>query len=188
VGWFTSLYPVRLEVAGGVELGAALKGVKEQLRQVPQRGIGYGLLRYLGGDPELTAALAGQPGAEVSFNYLGQVDQVLAETGAFGAAPEGSGPARSPLGVRRHLLEVNGIVAGGQLQVSWTYSQAVHHPETVAGLATGYLAALRALIAHCQSPQARGFTPSDFPAARLKQQDLDRLMNRIGQSGAKRGK
>src|SRR6516165_6575571 len=56
VGWFTSLYPVRLDVGGvdveealggGAALGRALKRIKEQLRAVPGNGLGYGLLRYL---------------------------------------------------------------------------------------------------------------------------------------------
>jgi hypothetical protein len=34
---------------------------------------------------------------------------------------------------------------------------------------------LQALIAHCQSPEAGGFTPSDFPLARLEAQTLNKL-------------
>src|SRR5262249_50747976 len=60
VGWFTSLYPVLLD-AGVTNPGRLLRSVKEQLRAVPQRGLGYGLLRYLGGDPDLSRALAELP-------------------------------------------------------------------------------------------------------------------------------
>ena len=74
VGWFTSIFPVRLELDGGCGPGEALKSVKEQLRGIPQRGVGYGLLRYLSGDPEMTAAARGVPGPEMSFNYLGQFE------------------------------------------------------------------------------------------------------------------
>src|SRR6185295_4340563 len=70
VGWFTTIYPVRLKRAPG-GLGEALMGIKEQLRRVPQRGIGYGMLRYLAGETL-------ESEAEVGFNYLGQFDQVLA--------------------------------------------------------------------------------------------------------------
>ena len=54
VGWFTTLYPVLLEVPASAGPGQALQAVKGQLRRVPQRGLGYGLLCYLTGD-ELVA-------------------------------------------------------------------------------------------------------------------------------------
>ena len=84
VGWFTTMYPVRLEIKAGSSSGAALKGIKEQLRGIPQRGIGYGLLRYMRGTEEEQKTLQGASAAQVSFNYLGQVDQVLTERGAWG--------------------------------------------------------------------------------------------------------
>src|SRR6185312_2598708 len=70
VGWFTTLYPVVVDLRQVYERGAALKAVKEQVRRIPQRGIGYGVLRYLG--EEVGAKLKEQEEAELSFNYLGQ--------------------------------------------------------------------------------------------------------------------
>ena len=79
VGWFTSLYPVRLDVsgleledalAGGAALGGVLKRIKEQLRALPQRGLGYGLLRYL--NAATAGELAGFAPPQLSFNYLGR--------------------------------------------------------------------------------------------------------------------
>ena len=69
-GWFTSIHPVRLD-AGNATGGAAIKAVKEQLRAVPDGGIGYGLLRYGGG--EAAAELAAAPPAQIAFNYLGRI-------------------------------------------------------------------------------------------------------------------
>ncbi|PES28329.1 hypothetical protein CN497_25175, partial [Priestia megaterium] len=46
VGWFTSLFPVRLTPAD--TLGESIKQIKEQLRSIPNKGIGFGALRYLG--------------------------------------------------------------------------------------------------------------------------------------------
>jgi non-ribosomal peptide synthase protein (TIGR01720 family) len=174
VGWFTTLFPVRLalETQGP---GEGLKAVKEQLRTIPHGGIGYGVLRYLHPDPAVRAALHGLPQAEVSFNYLGQWDAMLSDGSLLRPAQEGSGPPHSPLGRRPHLLEVNGWVAGGRLQLQWTYSQQVHRRVTVERLAQGFLEALQALIAHCQSPEAGGFTASDFPLARLRAQTLNKL-------------
>ncbi len=83
VGWFTSLYPVRLDVSradladafdGGISAGSALKAVKEQLLAVPDKGIGYGLLRYL--NDETAPALASLPTPQIGFNYLGRAGSV----------------------------------------------------------------------------------------------------------------
>jgi non-ribosomal peptide synthase protein (TIGR01720 family) len=184
VGWFTTLFPVRLEL-GAESPGEALKSVKEQLRGIPQRGIGYGVLRYGHPKAEVRAALQALPQAELSFNYLGQLDQALSGSLFFRPAQESSGPPHSPRGQRPHLLEVNGFVVGGRLQLAWTYSQQVHRRATVERLAQGFLEALGALIAHCQSPEAGGFTPSDFPGATLNQENLNKFITRIKQ--ARRG-
>jgi non-ribosomal peptide synthase protein (TIGR01720 family) len=174
VGWFTTLFPVRLEL-GAESPGEALKAVKEQLRGIPQEGIGYGVLRYGHPEAEVRAALQALPQAEVSFNYLGQLDQALSGSLLFRLARESSGPPYSPRGRRPYLLEVNGFVVGGQLHLEWTYSPHIHRRATVEGLAQGFLEAVEALIAHCQSPEAGGYTPSDFPLARLGEQTLDKL-------------
>ena len=172
VGWFTAAYPVRLEqpsVAAGP--GEALKAMKEQLRGVPSRGLGYGLLRYLQEDPELWA----QPRAEVSFNYLGQLDQMHASSSLLTPAGEPVGPIHSPRGARSHLLEILGWISGGELRFAWTYSERRHRRETVEALARRYADALRAIIAHCKEPEVGGRTPADFPLAGLAQAEIDRL-------------
>jgi amino acid adenylation domain-containing protein/non-ribosomal peptide synthase protein (TIGR01720 family) len=144
VGWFTSVYPVLLEVEGDAE--AALMGVKEQLRGVPARGVGYGVLRYLSADEGVSEALEGMPEAEVSFNYLGQLDQVLDEGGEFSAAAESVGAAQGLDNGRSHLLAVNALVAGGRLRASFGYSRTAHRRETIEALAEGFCAALRELF------------------------------------------
>jgi non-ribosomal peptide synthase protein (TIGR01720 family) len=182
VGWFTSIYPVLLEVGGhggggvrGEQVGEELKRVKEQLREIPEQGIGYGLLRYMSGNQQVRAELERMPQAEVSFNYLGQVDRVLDDESRFCAAPESSGQPRSPRDCRQHLLEINSVVAAGRLQLSWTYSQHVHRRESIEEVAAQYIKALQRIIRHCQSEEAGGYTPSDFPLARLDEDKLDKL-------------
>jgi non-ribosomal peptide synthase protein (TIGR01720 family) len=162
-----------------------LRRVKEQLRSIPKRGLGYGLLRYLadgdGGLERLRESI--QPDA--SFNYLGQLDQALDEDPNFRLAKESIGPAHSPRAARSHLLEIEASIIGGQLQIVWSYSENLHRRQTIEGLAQDYIGALRSLIAHCRSSEAGGFTPSDFPEAKLSQADLDKLIAGLG--GANRG-
>ena len=95
VGWFTTIFPVNLDLRGTVGPGEVLKSVKEQLRRIPQRGIGYGLLRYLRGDENLAAQLRSAPQPEIAFNYLGQFDHTGAAS-AFVTVEGSTGPLHSP--------------------------------------------------------------------------------------------
>ncbi|HEV2855901.1 MAG TPA: amino acid adenylation domain-containing protein, partial [Thermoanaerobaculia bacterium] len=176
VGWFTTVYPVKLRVEPGSGPGAAIKSVKEQLRRVPGQGLGYGVLRY--GSGPWAETLRAEPGCAVSFNYLGQLEaglDPLDHGEGFRWAGEGVGNAHSPRQRRRHLLEINAWVARGRLEVSWTYSPERHDEATVRRLAARFLAKLREIVDHCLSPGAGGYTPSDFPLASLDQATLDRL-------------
>ena len=123
------------------------------------------------------------PQPEVSFNYLGQLDQMVSTALILGMAKESMGSTVSTLGRRRYLLDVDGLVTSGRLQLDWTYSQKIHQRATVERLARSYLEALQTLIKHCLSKDAGGSTPSDFPAARLNQKQLDKLMAQIKQTG-----
>jgi microcystin synthetase protein McyA len=73
-------------------------------------------------------------------------------------------------------VAINARVMDSVLQVNWSYSEAVHRRETIERLANDYLAALLAIIRHCQSPEAGGYTPSDFPLAGVSQADLDKIL------------
>ncbi|MET9265068.1 non-ribosomal peptide synthase/polyketide synthase [Amycolatopsis sp. NPDC004079] len=164
VGWFTSMFPVALDVPDG--WGAALKAVKEQLRAVPRRGVGYGALRYLAGSAPVI-----EP--QVSFNYLGQFDlpgdlyPALHRELALDVAPDT---------VRPHLLEVVGRVEGGELELAWHYAEGVHDKSTVDRLAAAMAEALREIVRHCAEPGAGGRTPSDFPLTGLDQAGVDDLV------------
>jgi non-ribosomal peptide synthase protein (TIGR01720 family) len=116
----------------------------------------------------------------VSFNYLGQVDAVAGEGTPFTLASEGVGPLRGPSNRRPYLLEVDSVVRGGRLHVTWTYSTTVHFRETVQHLAEASLEALRRLIVQCKTPEVGGHTPSDFPLTRVNQGQLDKLSARFG--------
>ena len=179
VGWFTTLYPVLLEVGASEELGAGLKRVKEQLRQLPQQGIGYGMLKYLSADEAVRARLRRIPRGGVSFNYLGQFDQVLSSNAAIAVTDESSGPVQSCSNHLHYQLSINSIVRKGQLEVSWVYSKQAYEAATIEQVAESYMTGLREIITHCESAEVGGFTPSDFPEANLSQSDLDTFISRI---------
>nr|QEO74259.1 condensation domain-containing protein [uncultured bacterium] len=175
VGWFTTMAPVSLNLHGTRDWPAALQRMKAELRRIPNGGLAYGVLKYLPGDAAVARRLRALPQPEVCFNYLGQFDRVLPISAPLGPSRESSGPSASPNGVRKHLLEIDGQVEGGQLQFRWQYSANLHDRETIEALAEGFMEALRALIAHCRSAEAGSVAASDFPLAGLTQDQLTRV-------------
>ncbi|HFT7521874.1 TPA: non-ribosomal peptide synthase/polyketide synthase [Pseudomonas aeruginosa] len=174
VGWFTSLFPLRLTPAEGI--AASIKGIKEQLRAVPNKGIGFGALRYLGSAAS-QAALAGLPMPRITFNYLGQFDGSFAmdEGALFVPAGERAGDDQSPDAPLANWLALNGRIYGGELRIDWSFSGERFETTSIQRLADAYRDELLALITHCRVAEGQGLTPSDFPLARLDQARLDQL-------------
>ncbi|MBN0977507.1 non-ribosomal peptide synthetase [Pseudomonas hygromyciniae] len=177
VGWFTSAYPLRLtpldiEEASGQ--GASIKAIKEQLRAVPHKGLGYGVLRYLA-DSTCRQAMAALPSASLTFNYLGQFDQSFDSQALFHPLEASAGPAHDPDAPLPNALSVDSQVYGGELVLRWTFSREQYEHPTISELADAYLGELQSLIAHCLRDDAGGLTPSDFPLAHLTQAQLDAL-------------
>ncbi|MFM9158433.1 MAG: condensation domain-containing protein, partial [Dolichospermum sp.] len=105
VGWFTTIYPVFLQLGKTSDIGENLKNIKEQLRKIPNRGIGYGILRYLCQNIDICQQLEKLPQPQISFNYLGQFDQIQSEPILLGFAPESPGRIFSPKAARGHILD-----------------------------------------------------------------------------------
>ena len=149
VGWFTTLFPVILDTKGLSQAEDILLTVKETLRSIPERGIGYGVLKYMT-DPKIK--LNSQV-AQVKFNYLGQSDPQNINSSLLTPARESKGISRSLQGNRSHLIEINGIVTNHQLKLNWTYSKAIHRQKTIENLANSFIEKLQKLIGKCQSRQ-----------------------------------
>ena len=172
VGWLTSAFPFRLK--GGADADAALiKTVKEALRAVPDHGIGYGILRYLG-RPEHREALSRAPNPRVIFNYLGRFDQDLGAAAAYRIGAEDPGAMRAADTPLRAWLTINGEVRDGSLRLAFRYGRRRYRRATIERVAELYRAALRGLVDHCVQ-SAGCLTPSDVPLANLDQVTLDRL-------------
>ncbi|WP_028617291.1 non-ribosomal peptide synthetase [Pseudomonas canadensis] len=172
VGWFTSAYPLRLTPLAGQ--GDSIKAIKEQLRGVPHKGLGYGVLRYLA-DDLCKQSMAVLPSAQITFNYLGQFDQSFGADALFHPLDEPAGLAHDPDAPLPNELSVDSQVYGGELVLRWTFSRERHDQQSIHELADAYLAELQSLVAHCLQDDAGGLTPSDFPLAHLTQSQLDSL-------------
>jgi amino acid adenylation domain-containing protein/non-ribosomal peptide synthase protein (TIGR01720 family) len=168
VGWFTSRYPARLRLPDGAAPAATLAAVKDQLRDIPDRGLGFGVLRYLHGE------LAELPVAQVCFNYLGQVR--TGEGGGWDFAGGDDGGSRAPGTRRSHLLDVGAIVVDGELSLDWTYPADAIERKKIEALSRAFIASLQALLAldprHALAP-----TRSDLSLAALDDTGFGRLIH-----------
>jgi amino acid adenylation domain-containing protein/non-ribosomal peptide synthase protein (TIGR01720 family)/FkbM family methyltransferase len=158
VGWFTTLYPLMLEIEEDMPEAAMVKSVKEQLRLVPDKGIGYGVLKYMNREN----SLEGRHPWDIVFNYLGQLDNVAGSSQSFSVAQESAGETISPAHKWDHKIALNSMVQGGELILGWSYSNKHFTRETIAMLSGMYVSALEALVEHCITQRQVNYTPSDF--------------------------
>ncbi|MGW0179667.1 amino acid adenylation domain-containing protein [Nocardia sp. NPDC003345] len=185
VGWFTNRFPIRLALpgvdpadafAGGAAAGLAIKQVKEQLRAVPDNGIGYEMLRRL--DPLGSAELGGAPDPQISFNYLGRVG-VHEHSGAWTPTRDFASltSTSDPRMALPAVLDINAIAEQGpgglELGATFEFAAQVLSAAEVEELAELWVRALRGFAGHIRSESAGGFTPSDFPLVTVSQDDID---------------
>ncbi|MGG4442605.1 tyrocidine non-ribosomal peptide synthetase TycB [Brevibacillus fortis] len=177
IGWFTSQFPVVLDMEKSKDLSYQIKQIKESLRHIPKKGIGYEILRTMTADklrPSLQFCL--QP--EISFNYLGQFDSDV-KSGGFTFSPLGTGQLFSPESERVFLLDISGMIEDGKLQISFGYSSLQYKEETIAKLAASYRNHLLNIIEHCMSKESGELTPSDLGDDDLSMEELENILELI---------
>ncbi|MFI6339595.1 amino acid adenylation domain-containing protein [Streptomyces sp. NPDC050535] len=197
MGWFTAMYPVRLDLAGidvadafagGPTAGRAVKAVKEQLRAVPGDGIGFGLLRHL--NPETAAALAAEREPQIAFNYLGRTSgaDIPEELRGLGWAPDTTQQdliaAPDPDMPVLSALEINAVATGtpdgAELTAYFGFATGVLSRDEVTELAGLWVQALTALAQHAGTSEAGGMTPTDAPLVDVSQEEIDTWETRFG--------
>nr|UTI67674.1 AptD1 [Actinoallomurus sp. ID145808] len=191
VGWFATLFPVRLDVdgidlddalSGGPDAGRAIKAVKEQLLAVPDKGVGYGLLRYL--NPETGPALAPYPTGQIAFNYLGRVTGVAPESldGAVWQPVTDIDEVAPALDADMPVsatVDIGAVVTDGPdgpaLRATFGFPAGAITRDTVRELADLWIEALNGLARHVADTDAGGLTPSDVPLVSLPQPEIEEL-------------
>jgi len=172
IGWFTSLYPVQLVSDFDIEISEHIKTVKEQLRKVPNSGIGYGVLRYF--NMEFSKNLTN---SQVLFNYLGQFSDNVADE--FSISSEA---AEFDIGDETELiypLEIVSFVQSNILKVKAIYSGLVFNEEEIATFMQSYRIALVDIIDHCCAQEETHYTPSDFTDDEIDMDELSAILEAL---------
>ena len=182
VGWFTTMFPVAMDLsgidiadalAGGPAAAAAIKAVKEQLAAVPDKGIGYGLLRYL--NPETSGQLPAAVPGQVGFNYLGRSTVAEIPEGVPGWTPAsdltiaGDFDADQPAAA---VIDINSVIADGVLTAGFAFPTTLLAAADVQEFAQLWIEALEGLVRHAETGRG-GHTPSDFPLVNVGQLDVE---------------
>ena len=171
VGWFTSEYPVLLDMTNYRDLSYLIKTIKEDLRHIPNKGIGYGILKYLTPE-EKKKDIQFKLKPEISFNYLGQFDEDI-DIELFSASNYSAGNSISRNNERKFSFDINGMVARGRLTLSFNYSGNEYYEETVQKLADSYKRILVDIINHCAGKEEAELSPSDFGDSDLSLEELE---------------
>jgi hybrid polyketide synthase/nonribosomal peptide synthetase FtdB len=177
IGWFTSEFPVVLDLTKAKDLADQIKAVKQSLRRIPNKGVGYGILKYLTA-PELKQELSFSLKPEISFNYLGRFDQ-QEKVELFGASPLSGGREISEANARTIALDINGVVTEGQLHLMLSYNMHEYASSTMERFFESYRRNLLKLIEHCLTKETTEFTPDDFGDKDLSLEDLQNIADCI---------
>ncbi|MCR8962631.1 amino acid adenylation domain-containing protein [Brevibacillus halotolerans] len=175
VGWFTTLYPILLDMRHHADLSMQIKEMKELLKKVPNQGIGYGLLRYLGTDTN-KQALSGGSQATYLFNYLGEIDEEK-EDAIFQLSSIQPDHPISNANSRTHKLIFTGMIQNGELTFWMDYDRNQFSRDTMQKVLDGFFRHLQEIIRHCTSKKTQEFTPSDFGDNNLSMSDLDDILS-----------
>ncbi len=175
IGWFTSMYPVILDMSKHESLDYQIKSIKEALRKIPNKGIGYGILKYL--TPiENREKLSFNLTPEISFNYLGQFEENKA-TDIFSMSGISAGDSISTETERTSLIDINGIIAQGKFMLNFSYSKKQLTKDGVKKLAECYKTHLLNIIEHCISKEENELTPSDVTLKGVSVEQLDEIFD-----------
>ncbi|HEX8376315.1 MAG TPA: amino acid adenylation domain-containing protein, partial [Pedobacter sp.] len=174
VGWFTSIFPVMLEITEA-HADKLITDIKEQLRQIPDRGLGYGVLKYINKEE----ALKNDDPWDISFNYLGQLDNVLEENGLLGLANENTGSSVSEDHIKTAKISIESCIRNGELVLQWNFSAVHYHFETIKQLAESYKIELIHLIEHCVTKKVTAILNTDGLGLRsgISHEELSRFMD-----------
>ena len=172
VGWFTSIYPILFTIDGTESLSEVIKTVKEEIRRVPNKGVGYQILKYL--SPERNGEYIGVR-EDINFNYLGQLDTV----GDMEFSDISTGDDVGQDNEIKSIININAIILDGKLMININYSKYEFKQNSINEFANHYKRDLLEIIDHCANNTVIERTPSDYGDIDLDSKDLEEIWNQM---------
>jgi len=175
VGWFTSIYPVVIETYE--EIQESIIRTKEMLRKIPNKGLGYGVLKYLAGEK------FGEREAQITFNYLGSIvagQGMKNEIFAVGEAEYSKGNDSATENMPNDIC-INCIIAGSELSIRIDYRKGKFNDEVMLSFSRLYIEALKNVIDTCVSQKKIVRTASDFGLSddKISQDELEEIITKL---------
>ena len=177
IGWFTSTYPVILECENSSDTGYYIKSIKEGLRKIPNKGVGYNILKYIT-PKEYIKDLEFKLNPEISFNYLGQFDNDLNQD-VFNISSISTGDDISKKSQRVYDINIGGVIINGELTLTFEYNKAEYNQTTIIKLGERYKEILLDIIQHCTQKEETEMTPSDFDYKEISMEELEYIKTTI---------
>ncbi|MCY8390895.1 non-ribosomal peptide synthetase, partial [Bacillus haynesii] len=172
IGWFTTVYPVFIDLGEEKEISQNIKMVKETLRKIPNKGIGYGVLKYM--TEELQKI---QTQAPLSFNYFGEMNNDMNRK-VFSQSPFSPGESIGGKIVRHCAIEMNAISLNGELTIYTTFNQDQYQTSAIEQLNQSFKENLEKIVDHCVGKDGSDMTPSDYGDVSLGLEELERIQNK----------
>ena len=169
IGWFTTEYPILLEVPDNEDIGLLIKTIKENLRHIPSEGASYGVLKYLSKN-----SLKDCIKPQISFNYLGEFDKEL-ESSIFEMSTISTGNSITSKAENSYILDINGVVENQKLKIIFTYNEKDLDKAVVTEVANNYGHHLINIIEHCKEKRVTEKTPSDYKDVQLSLEELTEI-------------
>jgi amino acid adenylation domain-containing protein/non-ribosomal peptide synthase protein (TIGR01720 family) len=190
VGWFTSLFPVCLQVRENEQydehhyLSEHIQHCKEYLRNIPDKGIGFGILRYISPLSEQDReSLEIEP--SITFNYMGQFDEDLTEAG-FKKSPYSTGNTRSLESHQPQQININGMVVNGKLTFTFSGDTNRFDRQQIKTLTQSFKGNLKKIIKHCREIDEPCYTPADYDAKGLDFHELSAVYQHFGKNNIRK--
>ncbi|WP_160647979.1 non-ribosomal peptide synthetase [Chengkuizengella marina] len=169
MGWFTSIYPIHFKISE-IDFQSNLKYLKETLRSIPNHGFNFGILKYL--KKELNHSNQ----KLVRFNYLGDFDNLL-DSKLLKVSNFDHGSDIGTKNKRSSIIDVDAMILNGKLRMNISYSNNRFKDDTMTLFQETYIEILKDILEHCLHKKNKEYTPSDFEALDISQDDLDMLLN-----------
>ncbi len=172
IGWFTTVYPVFIDLGEEKEISQNIKMVKETLRKIPNKGIGYGVLKYM--TEELQKI---QTQAPLSFNYFGEMNNDMNRK-VFSQSPFSPGESIGGKIARHCAVEMNAISLNGELTIYTTFNQDQYQTSAIEQLNQSFKENLEKIVDHCVDKEGSDMTPSDYGDVSLGLEELERIKDK----------